>query len=108
MTDGLTDKERKLKPHVIACSDRLRKFIDINAPAVIIGSEAWHLFCTVLACYGTAAGSTMIGHLRDANLHNRGTCSHDDCTNYVERPGVGWCEACCKAEGITDPAEVEP
>jgi hypothetical protein len=84
--------------------NRLQKIIDVDAPAVIVGSMAWHLYCTILACYGQSAGSTMIQHIRDENLHSRGVCSHEDCTEYVERPGVGLCAACCTKLGIDEPA----
>ncbi len=95
-------KEEKLKPHVIEGCDRLRNLIDLNAPGVIIGAAAWQLYKTVLATYGTGAGSTMLQDLRDGNLHSRGVCSHEDCTAYVDRPGLGVCEPCAESMGLTD------
>ncbi len=41
----------------------------------------------------------MIHDLRDSNLHGRGVCTHADCVNYVERPGVNVCAACAKETG---------
>jgi len=96
----MSDKLEKLKPRVIECSDRLRKLIDLGAPGVIIGAEAWHLFCTVLAAYGTGAASTMVQDIRYKNLHGRGVCSNEDCTAYVERPDIGVCKPCREAMGI--------
>ncbi len=95
----VTAKERKLKPSVIECVERLRKFVDLDAPGVIIGREAWNVLLTVFACYGEAAGKGMIHDLRDSNLHGRGVCTHADCVNYVERPGVNVCAACAKEMG---------
>ncbi len=90
----MTKKEKMLKPRVLECIDRLRKFVDLNAPPVIVGAAAWNVYTMVLAAYGTAAGSTMIQDIRDQNLHARGVCGWDDCTGYVDRPGSGVCEDC--------------
>lgn len=96
-------KQNKLKPHLIECIDRLRKFIDLDAPSVIIGNAAFAVFATTLATYGSSAGSSLISHIRDQNLHARGVCGEEDCTNYVQRPDTGMCDPCCKTLGI-DPA----
>jgi hypothetical protein len=98
----VTAKQEKLKPYVIECLERLRKLIDLDAPAVIIGASAWSLFTTILSAYGASAASAMVQHIRDENLHARGVCSHEDCTKYVERPNIGICEGCCKSLGLDD------
>ncbi len=96
----MTKKEKMLKPRVLECIDRLRKFVDMNAPPVIVGAAAWNAFQTVLAAYGDSAGHAMINDLRRENLHGRGVCSWEDCDHTVERPGVGTCAACQKELGI--------
>lgn len=103
----MTEKTKLLKPHLLECVRRLKRFIDLDAPGVIIGMEAWNVFATVLATYGTAAGSTMVQNIRDKNLHSRGVCENGDCVVTVERPSLGICETCCKALGLdTDDVEV--
>lgn len=95
-------KQQKLKPHLLRCIERLQKLIDLDGPAIIIGHEAFNVYATALAVYGEAAGKPLLQHLRDQNLHERGVCSHEDCTRYVERPDSGICETCQKALGIDD------
>jgi len=99
-------KKEKLKPFVIECCDRLRKLVDLNAPATIVGAAAWHLYVTVLAAYGSTAASTMVQNIREQNLHNRGICSHKDCTNYVDRPESGICKSCRSKLGIGEYDEI--
>lgn len=98
----MASKTDILRPRVIECVEHLRKLIDLDAPAVIIGAEAWHVFTTVLAAYGVVAGSTMIGNLRDGNLHGRGVCTYDGCTSYINRPGMSICAGCAHSLGIDD------
>ena len=95
-------KEEKLKPHLIECIDRMKKLIEIDAPGVIVGSAAFSILATTLAVYGESAGSTLIGHLRDQNLHSRGICTHADCTKPIDRPNVDVCQDCQKELGFDD------
>ncbi len=95
-------KTDKLKPLLIESVARLARLIQVDAPGVIIGAAAWHTYTTVLATYGSGAGSTMINDLRDGALHGRGICSHEDCTVYVERPSCGMCAKCLKEIGADD------
>jgi hypothetical protein len=87
-------KRDKLKPHLLRATARLRKFIELDAPGVIIGAEAYNVFATTLAVYGESAGSAMIRHIRDQNLRARGVCGYEDCVETVEHPGLGICGAC--------------
>lgn len=95
-------KEEQLLPRVMACIDRLQRFIELGAPAIIVGHAAWSLYATVLACYGPEAGEGMVASIRDGNLHSRGMCNNDDCTNRVGRPGLGVCADCVRKLGIVD------
>jgi hypothetical protein len=95
-------KTELLKPNLLACVERMKKLIELDAPAVIVGHEAWNILATTLATYGSAAGSGMVESIKDQNLHGRGVCSYEDCVNYVERPGVNVCEICLKEMGIKD------
>lgn len=93
-------KKEKLKPRLIECVDRLASLIKLDAPGVIIGHAAFNVFVTTLAVYGDSAGSTLISHLRDQNLHARAICSHEDCSAYVDRPTLGICGDCLTKLGI--------
>src|SRR5689334_17185558 len=101
----LPAKTQKLKPRVLESIARLQKLVELDAPAVIIGAGAWNLFCVVLGAYGASAASTMIGHIRDQDLHKRAVCSHEDCINYVDRPSIGLCADCLKALDLPANAE---
>ena len=99
-------KKEKLRPYLIQCVDRLHKLIELDAPGGIIGAEAFNVFATTLAVYGSSAGSTFIQHVRDQNLHKRGTCSHGDCSNEVQRPDLGLCAGCVRELDLQDCEEV--
>jgi len=83
-----------LKPRVMDCVARLQKFIDMDAPAILIGSEIWLLFRTALACYGTSIGKKMLGDIMADALHGRGLCHMEECVNTVQRPNDGLCATC--------------
>lgn len=100
-----TAKSQLLKPRLLESIDRLRKFVELDVPAVILGAEAWNVFQTVLATYGTMAASTMVQSIRDKNLQMRAICAHEDCTNYVDRPPLGMCKTCLAALGLPHDAE---
>lgn len=93
-------KTDKLKPRVLDSLERLKKFIELDAPAPIIGIEAWILFKVVLSTYGISAGMSMIGEIRDHDLHSRAVCANEDCIEYVDRWGSGICSKCEKELGI--------
>lgn len=95
-------KEQLLKPRVLENIDRLRKIVELDAPAVIVGEFAFNLYATVLAAYGEEAGRGLVKHIRDQNLQSRGVCEHGDCTNPVARQPLGICEPCQKEIGIDD------
>jgi hypothetical protein len=95
-------KQELLKPHLLDCIARLQSFIEVGAPAVVIGHEAFNVLATTLAVYGTVAGAGLISHIRDTNLHSRGICTNEDCVECIERPGVDICEKCCVELGIGD------
>jgi hypothetical protein len=95
-----TGKEALLKPHLLSTIERLKKLIEMDAPAVIIGHDAFAVFATALAVYGDSAGNGLISLLRESNLHGRGVCDHEDCTNYVERPPSGTCNPCLTKMGV--------
>ena len=90
-------KQEMLKARVIECHARLGKLIEHAGSPVIIGAAAWHLFCTVLAAYGTSAGMQMITSLRDGNLRARGVCVYGDCVASVKRDRAGICARCSKS-----------
>lgn len=100
-----TAKSRMLKPRLLESIDRLRKFVELDAPAVILGAEAWNVFQTVLATCGAIAASTMVQSIRDKNLQMRAVCAHEDCTNYVDRPPLGLCKTCLATLGLPEDAE---
>lgn len=83
-----------IKPHLLASIERLKKFIELDAPAVITGAEALNIYTTTLAAYGEAAGSRLIQRVIAAELHGRGLCQGDDCSNSAQRPGTGLCKEC--------------
>lgn len=85
-------KEEKLKPLLIECIDQLKKLVELGAPGVVVDQAAFNVYVTSLATYGE--GKALISHLRDQNLHQRGVCNYEDCTSYVDRPGIGMCKKC--------------
>lgn len=88
------NKETLLKPFAIECVDRLRKFIELDAPAVIIGAAAWHAYTTILATYGKLAAGPMVDKILEQSLRSRAVCVHEDCVGYAERPSCGLCPQC--------------
>lgn len=100
-------KEQLLKPRILENIDRLRKIVELDAPAVLIGEFAFSLYATVLAAYGEEAGRAMAKSIRDHNLQDRGVCDWGDCTNPVERTPMGTCldcqkEICCNPEALAE------
>jgi hypothetical protein len=95
-------KREFLKPHLLRSIEQLQAFIRLNVPAPIVGMAAWNVFKTTVAAYGTEAGWPIVDMIREDNLKDRGLCINDDCTNAVDRPGVGMCEPCKKLEGLDD------
>lgn len=100
-------KQEMLKPRLLECIARLKKLIELDAPAVIIGAAAWSVFKVTLSTYGTAAGSTMLDDIRERDLHHRGVCSWQDCAAYVDRPDVAICKEHQKELGLEDMEEVQ-
>lgn len=95
------NKEQMLKQRLVDCVDRMQKLLALNAPASIVGAEAFSIFATTLAVYGEKAGWSFISHIREQNLASRGVCTHgEECTNEVERPGPDICHDCEKEIGI--------
>ena len=94
------NKQEMLKPRLLDCVNRMKKLLELDAPASIIGAEAFSIFATTLAVYGEQAGWAPIGHLHEQNLASRGVCTYgNECTNYVERPGPDLCLDCEKVIG---------
>jgi len=102
----VTGKQELLKPHLLESIARLKKFVELDAPGVVVGAEAFNVFATTLAAFGDGAGSTFIQHIRERNLHVRGVCNHQDCTRYAGRPGLGLCDECAKALDLVGAEEV--
>lgn len=102
MPDPTPHKAALLKPRLLDSVNRLKRLVELDAPAVIIGHEAWLLYKTTLACYGDAAASTMVSQIREAALESRGICHFNDCTNPVDRPETGICQSCLKSIGADD------
>jgi hypothetical protein len=98
----MSAKSELIKPHLLRSIDRLKRFIELDAPRPIIGSELWIAFRAALATYGPEVGMPVMTSLYDAACAGRGICSWKDCVNEVDRPGVYICETCAKAIGITD------
>lgn len=92
-------KQELLLPRLIESVERMQKLLSLNAPATIIGNEAFNIFATTLAVYGEGAGHWLLSHLREQNLAGRGVCSYGNCANYVARPGSGICHDCEKEIG---------
>lgn len=90
----MSAKQAKLKPHVLESLYRLRRFIELDAPSVIIGREVCLLFKVTLSAYGAEAGMGLLDALRGGDLAMRGVCENDDCIEYVERPHINMCDAC--------------
>jgi hypothetical protein len=88
------DKRDFLIPRLVESVERMRTLLRLNAPASIIGAEAFGILATTLAVYGEGAGWALISHLREQNLSGRGVCTYKDCVNYVERPGPSMCPDC--------------
>lgn len=95
-------KEAVLRPHLLASVKRLLRFIEMDAPGVIVGSAAWLVFKCTLACYGSRVGITLLDDLMEGDLSGRGLCTHGDCIEAVTRPDVPICQACQKELGMDD------
>jgi len=92
-------KKEVLKPRLIECVERMRKLLELDAPPVLIGAEAFSIFATTLAVYGTEAGWSFLEHLRKQNLKSRAVCAWEDCIHPVEREETHLCAACEKKIG---------
>lgn len=88
---GMTKREL-LKPRVLDSVTRLRKFVELDSPAPLIGHELSLLFRVALAAYGVKVGIPLLDNIRENDLQSRGVCDWDDCTNAAERAPLGLCE----------------
>ena len=94
-------KQELLKERLIECVERMHKLLALNAPGTIIGSEAFNIFATTLACYGEEAGHALVSHIREQNLHERAVCTYgNECVNPIERPPMPICLDCEKIIGV--------
>lgn len=84
----MKSKRELLRPRLLECIDRLRKFVELDAPAVIVGMSAWSVMKVTLATYGSDAWKCLIDDICEAELHDRAICRSDGCTAYVDRPDV--------------------
>lgn len=87
---GMTKREL-LKPRVLDSVTRLRKFVELDSPAPLIGHELSLLFRVALAAYGVKVGIPLLDNIRENDLQSRGVCDWQDCTNTVERAPSGLC-----------------
>ena len=71
----------------------MRKLMELNAPAAVVGDAAWSVFRLTLVTYGSAASRKMIEGIEESTLTALGICSHEGCTNRVTT-GSSVCKTC--------------